>query len=50
MRKGRGHYHLKNCPGEDEYGEKKYCLGVKHCLPDEHYYPFPDKDYDKYLC
>jgi hypothetical protein len=46
-RKGRAHYHLKECSGKDTCAAKMN-PNVKHST--EKYYPHTDKVYDKWLC
>lgn len=46
-RRGRAHFHLKECPGGDKCMAKIHSF-VKHSL--EKYHPFVDKTFDQWLC
>jgi hypothetical protein len=48
-RKGRAHYHLSLCPGDEVCAALKYPRMVEHCT-EERFYPNLDRIYDKYLC
>ena len=47
QRKGRAHYHLKECK-DPETCEAKINPFVKHAT--EKFYPFESKTFDKWLC
>lgn len=46
-RRGRAHFHLKECPGDDKCVAKIHSF-VRHSS--EKYYPFCDKIFDQWLC
>lgn len=47
QRKGRAHYHIKECRGDSDC-EAKMNPNVIHAK--EKFYPFEDKIFDKWLC
>ncbi|KAJ6230219.1 protein sey1 [Anaeramoeba flamelloides] len=47
-RRGRGHYHLKECPGGEKCAELLHPKYVRHS--NQSYYPNTEKKYDMWLC